>query len=84
MAFMCSDATGILPRHAKNGGFEQITFGKFHGAFLDNGGGSDAHELRQLFRSQPYRPLSFQYGHADKRGAFHLIITRPLQKKREN
>ncbi len=77
MAFMYSDATGILPRHASNAGFEQLTFGEFYGAFLDNNGGANASSLRKFFKSQPYRPLTFRYGHADIRGAHHLIITRP-------
>jgi hypothetical protein len=79
MIFMTSDSTGILPRHANAAGFEQITYGKFHGAFLDNEGGADAASLRQLWQSQPYRKLPFRYGHSDIRGANHLLITRRRQ-----
>jgi hypothetical protein len=77
MAFMISDSTGILPRHASVVGFEQITYGKFNGAFLENNGGDDAAELRRLWNSQPYRQLPFRYGYSDIRGANHLMVTRP-------
>jgi hypothetical protein len=77
MAFMISDSTGILPRHASVVGFEQITYGKFNGAFLENNGGDDAAELRRLWNSQPYRQIPFRYGYSDIRGANHLMVTRP-------
>lgn len=77
MAFMISDSTGILPRHAAAAGFEQATFGAFHGAFLDKEGGNDAAELRRLWNEQPFRPLPFRYGYSDTRGANHLMVTRP-------
>jgi hypothetical protein len=79
MDFMVSDSTGILPRHALAAGFEQITYGKFYGAFLDDDGGADAATLRRLWESQPYRPLPFRYGYSDVRGASHLLITRPMR-----
>ncbi len=77
MAFMVSDATGILPRHAAEAGFEQTTYGTFHGAFLKDKGGEDAAELRRLWSAQPCRPLPFRYGYSDIDGANHLMITRP-------
>lgn len=77
MAFMISDSTGILPRHAHSAGFEQTTYGKFNGAFLDNNGGDDAAALRQFWKSQPYRELPFRYGYSDTLGANHLIVTKP-------
>jgi hypothetical protein len=73
---MISDSTGILPRHAAEAGFEQITYGKFYGAFLENDGGDDAAEMRKLWNSQPYRQLPFRYGYSDIRAANHLLITR--------
>jgi len=79
MAFMVSDCTGILPRHARAAGFEQTTHGRFNGAFLPNGGGDDAAELRRLWGSQPYRELPFRYGYSDVRGANHLVVTRPRE-----
>ncbi len=79
MRFMISDATGILPRHARPAGFEQTTYGTFNGAFLENGGGDEAAELRRLWRSQPHRELPFRYGYSDVRGANHLMVTRPAK-----
>jgi hypothetical protein len=77
MAFMISDSTGILPRHAAAAGFEQTTFGAFHGAFLDDKGGDDAAELCRLWNEQPFRPLPFRYGYSDIQGANHLMVTKP-------
>jgi len=77
LAYMVSDSTGILPRHARQAGFEEITYGRFSGAFLTNNGGADAASLRKLWRSQPYRPLDFRFGYSDIHGYNHLMITRP-------
>lgn len=77
MAFMVSDSTGILPVHAKAAGFEQITYGRFFGAFLDNDGGDNAGALRNLWKSQPYRELPFRYGFSDIKAANHLMIMKP-------
>jgi hypothetical protein len=77
MAFMVSDSTGILPRHARRAGFEQITYGRFSGAFLSHNGGTDALSLRGLWEGQPYRPLDFRFGYSDVHGYNHLMITRP-------
>ena len=77
MAFCVSDSTGMLPKHASQAGFKQITYGKFTGAFLDDAGGINASAMRGLFQSQPYRPLSFRFGYSDIHGSNHLIITRP-------
>ncbi len=82
MAFMISDSTGILPRHAKAAGFEQITFGTFNGAFLKNNGGDGAAELRLLWNTQPYRRLPFRYGYSDILGANHLMVTRPKETRK--
>ncbi|OHD68657.1 MAG: hypothetical protein A2W19_12620 [Spirochaetes bacterium RBG_16_49_21] len=75
--YIVSDSTGILPRHAFRAGFEQITYGRFSGAFLDEGGGADAVSLRNLWQTQPYRALEFRFGYSDIHGANHLLITRP-------
>lgn len=77
MAYCISDSTGILPKHATKAGFEQITYGKFSGAFLEEEGGINAAAMRSLFQSQPNRPLTFRFGYSDIHGANHLIITRP-------
>jgi hypothetical protein len=76
MSFCVSDSTGFLPEHASAAGFEQIVYGKFSGAFLENDGGSGAESMRALFRSQTYRPLDFRFGYSDIHRLNHLIITR--------
>jgi hypothetical protein len=76
MAFCVSDSTGFLPQHASAAGFEQVTYGAFYGAFLDNDGGASAEAMRALFRSQPNRPLDFLFGYSDIHRSNHLIITR--------
>lgn len=75
MTFCVSDSTGILPKHAADAGFRQVTYGSFSGAFLDNGGGPGAAAMRDLFRSQPARPLNFRFGYSDVHKLNHLIIT---------
>ncbi|MFH0974737.1 MAG: hypothetical protein V1874_03020 [Spirochaetota bacterium] len=81
MTIMIADSTGILPRHAKAAGFEQITYGKFHGAFLDSNGGDNAVAMSELWKSQQYRPLPFRYGYSDVKAANHLMIMKPKEKK---
>ncbi len=76
MSYMISDATGILPRHALKAGFEMTTYGRFHGAFLDDNGGEKAEEFKKLWNSQPYRPVNFRYGYSDTLGSNHVVIYR--------
>jgi hypothetical protein len=76
MTYCVSDSTGFLPQHAAAAGFEQITYGKFSGAFLENDGGAGAAAMRALFQSQQYRPLDFLFGYSDIHRSNHLIITR--------
>lgn len=76
MIYCVSDSTGFLPQHAAAAGFEQITYGKFGGAFLENDGGAGAEVMRALFQSQQYRPLDFLFGYSDIHRSNHLIITR--------
>jgi hypothetical protein len=80
MAFMVCDSTGILPRHAQAAGFEEITYGKFFGPFLDQDKDfkdPDAESLRKLWKSQPYRDMPFRYGYSDVKAASHLMIIKP-------
>jgi len=77
--YMISDSTGILPRHASKAGFEQITYGRFSGAFLKDNGGADAASFRNLWQSQPYRPMQFRFGYSDIYKANHLLVTRLRQ-----
>ncbi len=74
-SYMISDATGILPRHALKAGFEQVTYGKFSGAFLKDDGGADAASFRNLWQSQPYRPMPFRFGASDIHKSNHLLVT---------
>lgn len=78
MVFMISDSTGIPPRFARKAGFEQITFGRFKRAYLDTPAFQNQ-AFRQLWSSQPHRPLTFRYGYWDGIKQFHLMITRPRQ-----
>ncbi|HWM85327.1 MAG TPA: hypothetical protein VNO33_05800 [Kofleriaceae bacterium] len=73
--FMISDSTGIPPRHARQAGFQQVTYGRFTGPFLR---ASEIHTeaFAELWRSQPYRRLKFRYGYPDADGNFHLLVTR--------
>jgi hypothetical protein len=75
MTCCVSDSTGILPKHATAAGFNQVTYGSFSGAFLENDGGSGAAEFRSLFKSQTSRPLNFRFGYSDVHKLNHLIIT---------
>ncbi|HOT45455.1 MAG TPA: hypothetical protein PLM53_11840 [Spirochaetota bacterium] len=75
MTYCVSDSTGILPKHAADAGFRQVTYGSFSGAFLENEGGSGAAAMRDLFRSQPSRPLNFRFGYSDVHKLNHLVIT---------
>ncbi len=74
--YMISDSTGILPKHATKAGLEQITYGKFSGAFLKDNGGADADSFKNLWQSQPYRPMPFRFGFSDIHKANHMLITR--------
>jgi hypothetical protein len=75
MVFMVSDSTGIPPRYAKGAGFVQETYGTFQGSFLRTGRATND-EFRELWRSQPARPLPFRYGYPDSSHHFHLLVTR--------
>lgn len=74
MTVMVSDSTGILPRHARAAGFEPGTYGVFNAAFLSDGGGAGAVEMRALWQSQPRRELPFRYGYSDAKAAAHLVV----------
>jgi hypothetical protein len=80
MAWMASDATGPLPKHARAAGFEQITFGKFEEPFLEYAAGKNAEAMRELWETNRKRGLRFRYGYPDAGGHIHLMITRPRGK----
>jgi hypothetical protein len=77
MQFMASDATGIENKYAKKAGFQQTTYGRFKGAFLEEASQSVAANMVKLWASQPYRKLPFRYGYPDSEGNIHLMITQP-------
>jgi hypothetical protein len=82
MEWMASDATGIDPRVAKKAGFDQITYGRFKGAFLEEASPAVGDVMVKLWASQPYRKLPFRYGYPDSEGNIHLMITRPSESKK--
>jgi len=77
MAFMLSDSTGIPPEYVPSAHFVQETYGSFAGPFLD-ANSHDADDFRQLWHSQPARPLPFRYGYLDVERRPHLLVTRRL------
>ncbi len=77
MTFMVSDATGIENKWAKKAGFQQTTYGRFKGAFLEEASQSVSAAMVKLWASQPFRKLPFRYGYPDSEGNIHLMITQP-------
>lgn len=77
MVWMASDATGVPPRAAKKAGFEQITYGRFAGPFLEGAQVNVATDMVALWAKQPYRKLPFRYGYPDSAKHVHLMITKP-------
>jgi hypothetical protein len=75
MDFMLSDSTGIPPQYASAAGFEQETYGKFDGPFLE-ANAKDAEDFCALWSSQPKRDLTFRYGYVDVLRQNHLLVTR--------
>jgi hypothetical protein len=72
--FMVSDSTGVPPRHARQAGLRQVTYGRFTGPFLK---ASVKHQQAfiALWARQPFRRLGFRYGYPDMVGNFHLVVT---------
>ena len=77
MSFMLSDSTGIPPQYVAPTQFVQETYGSFAGPFLD-ANSRDADDFRQLWNSQPMRPLPFRYGYLDAERRPHLLVTRRI------
>jgi len=77
LVWMASDSTGIPPRHAKQAGLEQETYGKFTKAMFKLSRADQA-AFAKLWKQQPYRKLSFRYGYRDGEDQMHLLITRPI------
>lgn len=75
MVWMISDTTGITPFHAAEKGFVQETWGTFQGnMFAGSKKGENA--MIELWKTNPQRPLPFQYGYPDKNEHDHMMVTR--------
>lgn len=75
MVWMISDTTGIAPFHAAEKGFIQETWGTFTGnMFAGSKRGETA--MIELWKTNPSRPLPFQYGYPDKNENDHMMVTR--------
>jgi hypothetical protein len=77
MTFMLSDSTGIPPQYLPKDQFARETYGSFAGPFLD-ANMRDAEDFRELWRSQPARPLPFRWGYLDAERHPHLVVTRRI------
>ena len=77
MTFMMSDSTGIPQQYLPQGQFVRETYGAFAGPFLD-ANTRDADDFRELWHSQPMRPLPFRWGYLDSERRPHLLVTRRL------
>jgi hypothetical protein len=74
-AWMISDSTGVPPSLARAAGFEQDTYGLFHGPFL----AKNSHiknEFLTLWQASPKRMLPFYFGYPDIDGHGHMMVTR--------
>ena len=72
--WMVSDASGLLPMHARPAGFKQRTWGQFDGVIL-NIASWLTRDARRLWRSQPRRKLPFRFGYPDSLGRANLLVT---------
>lgn len=73
--WMLSDSTGIPPSIAHAAGFEQESYGLFHGPML----AQYSHyrtELLALWQASPKRMLPFYFGYPDSDGHGHMMVTR--------
>ena len=76
MAWMVSDATCPLPKHARAKGWEHVPYGRFHGlepAFDER---AAAEQMVDLWASKPYRRLPMRWGYFDSDRHRHLLVTR--------
>jgi hypothetical protein len=78
LAWMLSDSTGIPPQYARQAGMEQVTYGYYHGAFLE-GPRKSRHDdaFIELWAKNPHKKLAFRFGYVDKDMQAHLVVTRP-------
>ncbi len=81
MDWMISDSSGMLPRHLRGTGFEQVTYGRFEGNIL-NIATYLTDEAKRLWNRPPRRRLRFRFGYPDTVGNASLMITRRKRTKR--
>jgi hypothetical protein len=79
MTWMASDATGVPNRIARKAGFQQVTYGSFTAAVLDEADPHIGEEMAKLWSSQPHRKLPFRYGYPDHDKNLHMMITLPAE-----
>jgi hypothetical protein len=78
LAWMLSDSTGIPPQYARQAGMVQVTYGYYHGAFLEGPRGSRHDEaFVDLWAKNPRKKLAFRFGYVDKDMQAHLVVTKP-------
>ncbi len=77
MVWMLSDATGIPSADASKAGFEQITYGKYAGAYFEHRAPGVEKEFVKLWKDNPQQELPFRFGYFDKKFQSHMLITRP-------
>jgi len=73
--WMLSDSTGIPPSLARAAGFEQDTYGLFHGPMLAQYSHTKS-EFLMLWQASPKRMLPFYFGYPDVDGHGHMMVTR--------
>jgi len=73
--WMLSDSTGVPPSLARAAGFEQETYGLFHGPMLARHSHIKS-EFLSLWRASPTRSMPFYFGYPDVDGHGHMMITR--------
>ena len=76
MDWMISDATGIPTADARKAGFEQVTYGKYGGAYFAHRAPAVEKAFVELWRSNPEQELPFRFGYFDKKFQSHMLITR--------
>ncbi len=73
--WMLSDSTGIPPSIARAAGFEQESYGLFHGPMLARYSHYRS-EFLALWQASPKRMLPFYFGYPDRDGHGHMMVTR--------
>jgi hypothetical protein len=78
--WMLSDATGIPHPAAIAAGYEQITYGKYAGAYFEHRNPEVERDFVKLWKESPEKALPFRFGYFDKSFNSHMLVTRPAKK----